>query len=94
MRERGLEKPDIPQQVEDDVEEGEVGDLEPLGGSQRSERRARGVLAELESCLATHDLDEMVDFFTEDVVLVGDADALLHRRRLDRVSRCSGTVAR
>ena len=79
MRERRLEKPDSPQQVEDDVAQREVGDLEPLGESQRSEQRARGVLAELESCLATHDLDEMVDFFTEDVVLVGDAEEAFGR---------------
>jgi uncharacterized protein (TIGR02246 family) len=38
------------------------------------ERSARGVLAELEERLATHDLDQIVDFFTEDVVLIGDAE--------------------
>ena len=38
------------------------------------EQSARAVLAELETRLATHDLDQMVDFFTEDVVLVGDAE--------------------
>jgi ketosteroid isomerase-like protein len=38
------------------------------------EKRARGVLAELESCLATHDLDRMVGFFTEDVALISDAE--------------------
>jgi uncharacterized protein (TIGR02246 family) len=37
------------------------------------ERSARAVLAELEERLATHDLDQIVDFFTEDVVLIGDA---------------------
>jgi uncharacterized protein (TIGR02246 family) len=37
------------------------------------EQGARSVLAELEERLATHDLDRMVDFFTEDVVLIGDA---------------------
>jgi uncharacterized protein (TIGR02246 family) len=74
MREDRLEKPDRPKQVEDDVAEGVVEALEPLAGSQRSGESARGVLAELESCLATHDLDRMVDLFTEDVVLVGDAE--------------------
>jgi len=34
---------------------------------------AREVLAELEERLATHDLEQMVDFFTEDVVLIGDS---------------------
>jgi uncharacterized protein (TIGR02246 family) len=38
------------------------------------EQSARDVLAELERRLATHDLDQMIDFFTEDVVLVGDAE--------------------
>jgi ketosteroid isomerase-like protein len=38
------------------------------------ERSARSVLAELEERLATHDLDQIVDFFTEDVVLLGDAE--------------------
>jgi uncharacterized protein (TIGR02246 family) len=36
------------------------------------EQGARSVLAELEERLATHDLDRMVDFFTDDVVLIGD----------------------
>jgi uncharacterized protein (TIGR02246 family) len=34
---------------------------------------ARGLLAELEERLATHDLDQMVDLITDDVVLIGDA---------------------
>jgi uncharacterized protein (TIGR02246 family) len=38
------------------------------------ERSARSVLAELEERLATHDLAQIVDFFTEDVVLIGDAE--------------------
>ena len=37
------------------------------------EQTARGVLAELEERLATHDLERMADFFTDDVVLIGDA---------------------
>ena len=37
------------------------------------EHVARTVLAELEERLATHDLDQMADFFTDDVVLIGDA---------------------
>jgi uncharacterized protein (TIGR02246 family) len=79
MTEDRLEEPDGPEQVEDDVAEGELEDFEPPAGSLRSEQRARGVLAELESCLATHDLDQMVDFFTEDVVLVGDAEEAFGR---------------
>jgi uncharacterized protein (TIGR02246 family) len=39
-----------------------------------SEPSARRVLGELEARLATHDLDQIVDFFTEDVVLIGDAE--------------------
>ncbi len=74
MREDGLEKPDRPQRDEDDVAAGVLEDLEPSAGSQGSEQSARGVLAELESCLATHDLDQMVDFFTEDVAFIGDAE--------------------
>jgi uncharacterized protein (TIGR02246 family) len=74
MREDRLEKPERPEEVEDDVAEGVVETLEPLAGSQGLGESARGLLAELESCLATHDLDRMVDFFTEDVVLVGDAE--------------------
>jgi uncharacterized protein (TIGR02246 family) len=38
------------------------------------ERSALSVLAELEERLATHDLAQIVDFFTEDVVLIGDAE--------------------
>ena len=37
------------------------------------ERSARSVLAELEERLATHDLDRIVSFFTDDIVLIGDA---------------------
>jgi len=37
------------------------------------ERSARSVLAELEERLATHDIDRIVGFFTDDVVLIGDA---------------------
>jgi uncharacterized protein (TIGR02246 family) len=33
---------------------------------------ARNLLAELEDVLATHDLDQMVDLFTDDVVLIGN----------------------
>lgn len=33
---------------------------------------ARSLLAELEERLATHDLDQMVDLFTDDVVLIGN----------------------
>lgn len=36
------------------------------------EHEARRILAELEERLATHDLDQMADFFTDDVVLIGD----------------------
>jgi uncharacterized protein (TIGR02246 family) len=39
-----------------------------------AERSARGVLGELEERLATHDLDQMVAFFTEDIVLIGDTE--------------------
>ena len=38
------------------------------------ERSARSVLAELEERLATHDIDRIVGFFTDDVVLIGDAE--------------------
>jgi uncharacterized protein (TIGR02246 family) len=38
-----------------------------------SEGVARGLLAELEDRLATHDLDQMAEFFTDDVVLIGDS---------------------
>lgn len=38
------------------------------------ERSARSVLTELEERLATHDLDRIVGFFTDDVVLIGDAE--------------------
>lgn len=79
MTEDTLEKPVRPERVEDDVAEGDDGELEPPAGSQRSEQRARDVLAELESCLATHDLDQMVEFFTEDVVLLGDAEEAFGR---------------
>ena len=34
------------------------------------EQAARDVLAELEERLATHDLERMTDFFTDDVVLI------------------------
>jgi uncharacterized protein (TIGR02246 family) len=34
---------------------------------------ARELLAELEERLATHDIDQMVDLFTDDVVLIGDS---------------------
>jgi uncharacterized protein (TIGR02246 family) len=79
VREDGLENRDAPQRDEDDVAEGVLEDHEPPAGSQRSEQRARGVLAELESCLAAHDLDQMVDFFTEDVALIGDAEEAFGR---------------
>lgn len=42
--------------------------------TEDAEASARSVLAELEKRLATHDLDQIVDFFTDDVVLVGDAE--------------------
>ena len=38
------------------------------------ERTARTVLAELEERLATHDIDRIAGFFTDDVVLIGDAE--------------------
>jgi uncharacterized protein (TIGR02246 family) len=79
MREDGPENRDTPQRDEDDVAEGVLEDLDQPARSQRSEQRARGVLAELESCLATHDLDQMVDFFTEDVALIGDAEEAFGR---------------
>jgi uncharacterized protein (TIGR02246 family) len=74
MREGGLENLDRPRGTEDEAAGGVPEDLQPAAGSQRSEQSARGVLAELESCLATHDLDQMVGFFTEDAVLLGDAE--------------------
>jgi uncharacterized protein (TIGR02246 family) len=43
------------------------------------ERSARSVLAELEERLATHDLAQFVDFFTEDVVLIGDDEEYFDR---------------
>ena len=38
------------------------------------ELSARVVLSELEERLATHDLDQIADFFADDVVLIGDAE--------------------
>jgi len=38
-----------------------------------SDNAARGLLVELEERLATHDLDRMAEFFTDDVVLIGDS---------------------
>ena len=38
-----------------------------------SDTAARELLAELEERLATHDLDRMVELFTDDVVLIGDS---------------------
>src|SRR3954451_8191747 len=38
-----------------------------------SDTAARGLLADLEERLATHDLDRMVELFTDDVVLIGDS---------------------
>lgn len=70
----GREKVDEPQSVEEDAAAGVPRNREALAGPARPAQSARGVLAELESCLATHDLDQMVDFFTEDVVLVGDTE--------------------
>jgi uncharacterized protein (TIGR02246 family) len=78
MTEGRLENLDRPQGTEDEVARGPE-DLQPPAGSQRSEQSARDVLAELESCLATHDLDQMVEFFTEDVVLLGDAEEAFGR---------------
>ena len=78
MTEGRLENLDRPQGTEDEVARGSE-DLQPPAGSQRSEQSARDVLAELESCLATHDLDQMVEFFTEDVVLLGDAEEAFGR---------------
>ena len=43
------------------------------------ESAARAVLAELEERLATHDLDRMAEFFTDDVVLIGDSEELFDR---------------
>jgi hypothetical protein len=77
-----LEQPDNPAKVKDGAAQSAAEDLAPPAGSQRSEQRARGVLAELESCLATHDLGQMVDFFTEDVVLVGDEEEAFGRNAL------------
>ena len=37
-----------------------------------SEATARSILRELEESLATHDLGRMLDFWTDDAVLVGD----------------------
>jgi uncharacterized protein (TIGR02246 family) len=37
------------------------------------DNRARSLLQELEDRLATHDLDQMAELFTDDVVLIGDA---------------------
>jgi uncharacterized protein (TIGR02246 family) len=79
MREDELEKLDTPRRAEHDVAEVMFKELERPAGSQSSEQRARGVLAELESCLATHDLDQMVNFFTEDVALIGDAEEAFGR---------------
>jgi uncharacterized protein (TIGR02246 family) len=42
--------------------------------TENSEQSARDVLAELEERLATHNLDQIGAFFTEDVVLIGDAE--------------------
>jgi uncharacterized protein (TIGR02246 family) len=39
-----------------------------------AELRARSVLAELEDRLASHDLPTMADYFTDDVVLIGDSE--------------------
>jgi len=61
------------------VARGGPEDLQPPAGSQRSEQSARDVLAELERCLATHDLGQMVEFCTEDVVLLGDAEEAFGR---------------
>lgn len=36
------------------------------------ESAARTILSDLEEGLATHDLDRMVDLFTDDAVLIGD----------------------
>jgi uncharacterized protein (TIGR02246 family) len=47
--------------------------------SEDPERTARRVLAELEERLATHDLDQMAAFFSDDVVLIGDADECFDR---------------
>jgi hypothetical protein len=41
---------------------------------EEAERSARGVLDELEQRLATHDVDQIVAFFTDDVVLIGDTE--------------------
>jgi len=79
MRGNGLENRDAPQRDEDDAAAGVLENLELSAGSQRSEQNARAVLAELETCLATHDLDRMVDFFTEDVALIGDAEEAFGR---------------
>jgi uncharacterized protein (TIGR02246 family) len=42
--------------------------------SEDPERSVRRLLEELEERLATHDLSHMADFFTDDVVLIGDAE--------------------
>lgn len=82
MREDGPENLDWPQGTEDEVAGGVPEDRQPPAESQRSEQSARDVLAELESCLATHDLDQMVEFFTEDAVLLGDAEEAFGRDAL------------
>jgi uncharacterized protein (TIGR02246 family) len=79
MTEGRLDNPDRPLGTEDEVARGVPEDLQPAAGSERSEQSARDVLAELESCLATHDLDQMVGFFTEDAVLLGDAEEVFGR---------------
>jgi uncharacterized protein (TIGR02246 family) len=44
------------------------------------EGAARGLLIELEDRLATHDLEQMADLFTDDVVLIGDAVENFYRK--------------
>jgi ketosteroid isomerase-like protein len=82
MTEDGSENLDRPQGTEDEVAGGVPEYRQPPAGSQRSEQSARDVLAAMESCLATHDLDHMVEFFTEDAVLLGDAEEAFGRDAL------------
>src|SRR4051812_47781353 len=48
-----------------------LGSIEPMADAEAT---AWQILTDLEEGLATHDLDRMVDLFTDDVVLLGDDD--------------------
>jgi hypothetical protein len=49
--------------------------------TEEAERSARGVLGELEQRPATHDLDQMIASFTDDVVLIGGRRTSIVPRR-------------